>query len=409
MSAVTPSSLASTSRAATPFLVWLLAGLMALQPLATDFYLPTLPAIAAAFGAPVAAAQWTLSAFVIAVGVWQLIAGPLSDCYGRLPVMLGGVAIYGVGALVCMAAPALEVLIVGRVLQGVGVCSIMVAGRGVVRDVFAPQDGARVLAAAGTIMSIAPLVSPLLGAGLLAVAGWRAVFAALALISAGLLALAWRRLAETNLKRDRRALAWQPMLSTYRRLLASPGFRAYALTSASTYGGLFAFISGSSFVLIRVLGLSAMAMAISFGLMVSGYLLGSFACQRLLRRRGIQRTVYLGAGLQLVAGAAMLAFALAGVHHAAAIVVPMMIFGVSHGLLQPPSQAGVMAEFPVNAGAAAALSGAITMLAASLIGGLMGATYDGSVYPMVLTISLISLTTFTLANILVRRDGAIAH
>jgi DHA1 family bicyclomycin/chloramphenicol resistance-like MFS transporter len=387
----------------------LTAGLSMLQPLSTDLYLPTLPAIASHFDASVATVQWTLSVFIAVFGAWQLVAGPLTDRYGRYPLITLGAAVYAAASLLCMAAPSMAVLVTGRALQALGACTCLVGARGVVRDLYTPSEGARMLASAATIMSFAPLLGPIVGAQLAGAFSWRAAFAALALFSLTLALYAGVMLKETNTRRNPQALAPGPMVRTYHQVLRSPAFRAYTLAAAATYGGLFAFISGSSFVLMRTLGQSATAYAFSFSTMVAGYLVGTLVCRRLLPRHGMQRTIATGAMLQVIAGLAMAVLALAGVHVPAAITVPMFFYGLSHGIVQPPSQSGAVAPFPGNAGAAAAMLGFSMMLIAACVGAWMGASYNGTVYPLTLTIAACSLATALVAFTLVRRHGDVTH
>lgn len=386
---------------------WLVAGLSMFQPLSTDLYLPTLPGIAASFSATASDVQWTLSAFIAAFGVWQLIAGPVSDRYGRRPVILLGAATFLCASLLCMAAPTIAVLITGRMLQAIGACTCLVGARGMVRDLYAPVEGARLVATAATFMSLAPLVGPLLGATLYEAFGWRSAFAAHASFALVMLVACATRLQETR-EGYSHPLAFGQILAIYRSVASSKASRAYMLTAAATYSGLFAFISGSPFVLIRVLGLSATQFALSFSTMVAGYLLGTLICRRLVSR-GLQRAVQTGALLQLGAGAVLAAGALAGVHVAPAIVMPMFVFGVSHGVIQSPAQSGAVAPFRHAAGAAAALLGFLMMACAAAVGVWIGASYDGTVYPLTLTIAACSFVTAMLALTLVRRDGDVSH
>jgi MFS transporter, DHA1 family, multidrug resistance protein len=388
---------------------WLVALLSMLQPLGTDLYLPTLPGIAAAFDAPVATVQWTLSIFVAGFGTWQLVAGPLTDRFGRRPVILGGIVTYALASAICLAASTIEVLIGGRLLQAIGACSALVGARGLVRDLYAPTEGARMLAGAATLMSLAPLLGPIVGAALFTAFGWRSAFAALATVALALAAIAATRLRETIRERNPRALQPGPMLRTYAEVLRSRAFRAYAAAAASTYGALFAFIAGSSFVLIRVLGLSVTAYSVSFSTMVAGYLVGTLVCRRLVGRRGLQRTLTAGAALQAVAGSAMALLAVAGVHHVLAIVLPMFVVGISHAIVQMPAQSGAVAPFPHAAGAAAALMGFLMMGVATLVGAWLGASYNGSVYPLTLTIAAFCLATLLIALTLVRRHGDVSQ
>jgi MFS transporter, DHA1 family, multidrug resistance protein len=402
------SRLAATGLTASVVLA-LVAGLSMLHPISTDLYLPALPAIAEHFSASVATVQSTLWIFIGVFGLWQLLAGPLSDRYGRYPVIVTGVAAYCAGSIVCLLAPSIGWLNAGRVAQALGACTCLVGARAIVRDLYPPAEGARMLAGASTIMALAPLIGPLVGAALLGAFGWRSAFALLTAFSLTLAVFAATRLRETNSQRSLDALSLAPMARTYWKMVHSRPFRAYTLSAAASYAGLFAFISGSSFVLMQVLGLTATGFALSFAAMVAGYLVGTLICRRLLARHGLQRTIAFGASLQLAAGTALVAGALAGLHRPLAITLPMVAFGIGHGLLQPPAQAGAVAPFPHAAGAAAALMGFTMMVVATGIGIWIGVSYTGSVYPLTFTIFGCALASFAIAHTLVARDGNVAR
>jgi DHA1 family bicyclomycin/chloramphenicol resistance-like MFS transporter len=403
------SRLAAAGLTATTILL-LTAGLSMLQPLSTDLYLSTLPGIANYFDASVASVQSTLWLFIAAFGAWQLIAGPLSDRFGRYPVVVVGAFTYCAASVIAMLAPSLPVLIAGRMLQAVGACTCLVGARGFVRDLFTPTEGARMVANAATLMSLAPLIGPLIGAALYVRYGWRSSFVLLSAFSLVLACIAALRLKETNTRRNPHALSWAPMLRTYASVANSRAFRAYTLSAAATYACLFTFLSGSSFVLIDVLGQTPTAFALTFALMVAGYLIGTLICRRLLVSHGLQRTVYIGATLQAATGIVMATLALGGVHVPAALGGPIFFLGISHGLIQPPVQSGAVAPFPHAAGAAAALLGFIMMLIAAAVGVWIGVSYNGTVYPLTLTICACGLASAVIAFTLVRKDGDItAH
>ena len=407
VSSASSARLAAAGLTSTAIL-WLTAGLSMLQPLSTDLYLSTLPGIADYFSASVASVQSTLWMFIAAFGIWQLIAGPLSDRFGRYPIVVAGALTYLAASVLAMIAPSLEVLVASRVLQAIGACTCLVGARGFVRDLYTPTEGARMIANAATIMSLAPLIGPLVGAILYAQFGWRSSFALMAGFSLMLACFAAFKLRETNTRRNPHALKFAPMLRIYADVVRSPPFRAYALSAAATYASLFAFLSGSSFVLINILGQTPTRFALTFAAMVIGYLIGTVICRRLLVIYGIQRTVCVGASIQTAAGTTMAALALGGIHQPMAIAAPMFFVGFSHGLIQPPVQSGAIAPFPHAAGAAAALLGFTMMVVATCIGIWIGASYNGTVYPLTLTICACGLATAAIAFTLVRRDGDIA-
>jgi DHA1 family bicyclomycin/chloramphenicol resistance-like MFS transporter len=381
------------------------AGFTMLQPLATDLYQPTLPAIAAAFGVRIGEVQLTLSAFVLAFGLWQLVAGPLADRYGRYPVVLAGVTTYALASALSAAATSIETLVALRALQGIGACSCIVGARAIVRDLHAPADSAHVLAGAGMWMSLAPLAGPPLGGLLLAAYGWRSSFVVLTVFALLLASLALARLRETLVHVNRDALRLRPMLATYAAVLRTPSFNAYAWPAAASYAALFSFISGGSFALIRVLGVSPTAYGFCFSFVVAGYLLGTVVCRRYVAGAGLQRTLTAGAAIQVACGLALALPAAAGVQHLLAILLPMFGVVFGHGLVQPVAQAGTVAHFPRHAGAATALMGFLMMLVATGVGQLLAAAFDGTARPLAYTVALATAASALFAATIVRRHG----
>ncbi len=343
-----------------------------LQPLATDAYLPSLPGLARTFDAGIATVQLTLSLFVLTFGALQLVAGPLSDRFGRHPLLVGGLALYVVASLACALAPTLGSLIVARVFQAAGCCTCLAVARAIVRDVFTPQAGARAIAQASSILAAAPLLGPILGGALEVRFGFRAIFVVLAIFAGGLLVLTLTRFAETNRHLDPHATRPRALARTYGHVLRSPAFLAHTLAGAASYGGIFALITGAPFVLIGLLGVPVGYFGFAWASCVLGYLAGTIACRRLLAGRSIRATLRIGGLVALAAGAALAGLALAGVHHWAALVGPGFVYFFAHGINFPSAQAGSVAPFPRQAGSAAGLFGFLMMAFAALVGGLIG-------------------------------------
>ncbi|CAG1011281.1 Inner membrane transport protein YdhC [Rhizobiaceae bacterium] len=366
----------------------ILVGLfLMLQPLATDFYLASLPGLSVRFDVPPSTVQLTLSFFVAGFGAMQLVSGPMSDRWGRRPVLLAGLALYVVASLACAASPGIGVLIAARFAQAVGCCTVVVIARAIVRDAFEPAAGARVLARASSLLAIGPMAGPIVGSLLEVRYGFRAAFLMIAALGAVLLAVAARRLPETLAQPDPRALEPRRLAAGYAALLRSPVFVAYTIVGAAMYGGLFAFISGSSFVLIRVLGVPTAWFGACFAFVVTGFLVGTFVCRRLLPRRGLSRTLRVGATLAAIAGIACAALAAAGVRHYAALLVPAFGFLLAHGIVFPCAQSGATAAFPDRAGAAAGLFGALIMGVAVAVGSWIGMSHDGTPLPLSMTLA----------------------
>ena len=403
MPAANPAPMRAKPLPSERVLITVLGFYMMLQAISTDLYLPSLPGIARTFGVPPSTVALTLSVFVLVYGTMQLVLGPLSDRYGRHPALVGGLALYCGASIVAAQAPTIGVLIGARAVQAIGCCGVVVAARAIVRDAYTPSAGARVLAQASSILAFGPLLGPLLG-GLLEVRyGFRGAFVVLALVSAALLAVTLRLKLETAPATDPQALRPRTIAGNYLAVLRSRPFLAYTLVASTSYGNLFAFISGSSFVLIGVLGVPTTLYGLCFAFCVVGYLVGTIACRHLLARHGIARAMQRGAWLALASSLALCALALAGVHHWAALLLPAAGIFLSHGINFPCAQAGSVAPFPRLAGAAAGMFGFLLMVAAAAIGTLIGATHDGTVYPLVFTMTGCGLLTFAAVRLFVSR------
>lgn len=376
-------------------ILWLIAGCLMLQPLSTDLYLASLPHLATGFGVTPAAVQQTLSFFVIGFGVAQLFSGPLSDRYGRRPVLLVGLAIYAAASLACALAPTLPLLVGARLVQAVGCCTAAVVARALIRDVFTPAEGAQMLSKASSLLALAPIFGPVLGGYLQVGFGWRAAFAfhTLFCIVLALSALRWMK--ETN--RHRNPAATRNLFALYRRLASADFFWAWTLPGALSYAAIFTFISGSSFALIEILGVPTEWYGYCFAFGVTGYLLGTFVCRRLLARLGLQRTLLAGATLSLLSGLLFASLVFAGVHHWSVVVGCLFMTMGAHGINFPCAQSGAVAPFPREAGAAAGLLGFLTMVAALVAGTWVGFSHDGTLRPLALSSATIGLLLFASA------------
>jgi len=374
-----------------------------LQPLSTDLYLASLPGLATRFDVDPSVVQLTLSLFVLGFGLMQLVSGPMSDRWGRRPVLLGGLALYVAASLACAAAPTIGLLVAARFLQAIGCCTVVVVARAIVRDAFEPAEGARVLARASSVLAIGPMLGPIAGSLLEVAFGFRAAFLLLAVLAVVLAAVSFRTLPETLARPDPRALEPRVLAAGYAEVLRSRAFRAHTLVGAASYAGVFAFLSGSSFVLIRVLGVPAAWFGAAFAIVVCGYLAGTIVCRRLLPRLGLARTLGRGTALAALAGLAALALALAGARHPAAVIGPTFAYLLAHGIVFPCAQAGATGPFPGRAGAAAGLFGAVTMIAAAASGTWIGASHDGTPVPLGATLAAAGAIAWLGARLAVAR------
>ena len=387
-------------------LLWLITGCLMLQPLSTDVYMSSLPHLTAYFSATPAEVQQTLSMFVIGFGVAQLISGPLSDRFGRRPVLMGGLGIYFVASTACGLAPSLSLLVVARAVQAVGCCTAAVATRAIIRDAYAPAEGARMFAKASSLMSLVPLLGPIAGSYLQVALGWRASFGVHTVFSAILIWAAGRWLLETNTRKRPDATKIAGLARSYAQIAAAPAFWAYTLPGALSYASIFVFISGSSLVLIRVLGVPTQYYGYCHAFSVLGYLWGTIACRRLLSRIGLARTLTVGTTLSLAGGLAFLGLVLAGAIHWTVVLGGMFVTMSAHGISNSCAQVGAVAPFPQQAGAAAGLMGFFTMVAALLVGTWVGASFDGTILPLAATSAGVAVLLFGSARLLLRHRGA---
>lgn len=369
----------------------LLTTLVALGPLSTDLYLPALPSLAQELKTDVARVQLTLSVFLAGFALGQLAYGALSDRFGRRPMLLLGLGLYLLASLACLFATTIDMLIGAHFVQALGACAGPVLGRAIVRDVWGPLEAARVLAYVSGAMAIAPLIGPTLG-GLLTVAfGWQANFAALVIFSTLQVTAVWFFLRESNAHPDPLATRPGRMLSNFGVLLRDRRYISYLLAQSFAYAVMFAFISGSSFILIGRHGLSPAVFGISFGLVVSGYIAGNMVSGRLVRGRGSDRLLLDGAWTGALAGGLMFLLAWWGVDQVWALLLPMFFSAMALGLVMPNALGGALAHYPRMAGVASALLGFCQMSIAAIVGMVVGHGLGQNPIVLPVTVALCSL------------------
>ncbi|MFY9184261.1 MAG: multidrug effflux MFS transporter [Limnohabitans sp.] len=367
-------------------IVLILALLLGLQPVTTDLYLPALPAITQGFGSGMGQAQLTLTALLLAFGLSQLVWGPLSDRFGRRPILLWGMGAYTLASVACALAPDMAWLIAGRTVQGIAMGAGVMAARAVVRDLFQPLQGATVMSQGLTGLGIIACACAPLGGMLTDALGWRYALLALAVFGAATLALLAWRFEETLAQPDPHALSAGPLFRANLDILRNPVFLTWCALSASSYLGLFTFLASSSFVFVTFMGYSKTAYGFLMLSMSLSYIVGTFWCRWMLRRTSVHRTVGIAAILTITGGVGMAALAYAGQgqdwYGAWAVMVPMYIFMLGHGVHQPCGQSGAVAPFPHRAGTASALNGFLMMLGAFFMGGWLGTHMDRPVFAL---------------------------
>ncbi|MGE0744588.1 MAG: multidrug effflux MFS transporter [Rhodospirillales bacterium] len=359
---------------------------VSLSAASTDIFLPSLPSIVTALGATPGSAQLTLSVFTYAYAFSQLIYGPLTDRFGRRPVLLVAMGIYVGASVGATVSTSIAMLIAIRAIQALGACAGPVAGRAMVRDAYEVTEAARALAFVAMAFSLTPICAPILGGFLETWFGWRAAFAFMGIVGTIVFLLVLLVLPETNRQRNRHALEPAVMLRNYRAILGSRKFLRYGASGMFSSATVFAFISGSPFVFIDVLHLEPAMYGPMFSMVALGYASGAYTASRLTRRWGIDGAIARGSAVGVCGGLLLLGLLVAGVKHPLAVSVPMMVALYGNGLMMPNLQAGAIGPFPQMAGAASAMLGFLQMMGAASMGVVVGQSFDGTAYPMTLAI-----------------------
>jgi MFS transporter, DHA1 family, multidrug resistance protein len=362
----------------------LLAFVTTIGPLSIDLYVPALPEIGRAMGASDSEAQLTISVFMIGFAAGQLIYGPASDRFGRRPVVIAALAIFCAATLVCAAAPAIYPLIVARFVHGFGAAGAVVLARAVIRDLYEGTRAARELSLMAVIMGLAPIIGPVIGGGIQTVFGWRADFAFIFAAGVVAMALCWLMLPET-----RRADAPAPqslggVFASFGMIARDRRFILNIALVALSFGGLFAWISGSPFVLQDLYGLSPFDYGIAFAVSAVGFIVGSSVAAHIVGRIGIDRTMGIGATALAVAGVALVAAVAALPPLWLALALPVSLYLGGMGMVMPQAFAASLQPFAHRAGAASSLGGVIQQAAAATMGAAVGHALGATAWPLVL-------------------------
>ena len=402
----TPSLSAKAKPLLTPaFAALVLALLMGLQPITTDLLLPGLPNLATDLHAPMARAQLTLSALILAFGLAQLVWGPVADRIGRRPVLLMGLVLYTVASLGAALAGQVMAVVAWRALQGAALAAAVVCARAMVRDLYEPREGAMVMARALTGLGLMAISSPLLGGVLVAQFGWRAAVAAMGLVGGALALFIALRLPETAHNRRPEATHLGPLLRQMASTLRHPGFRAWTALVSCTYGGLYIFLAGAGFVLIGVLGLSPALAGVVMSTTSLAYIAGTLLCRRWIPKFGLAGAVGRAAWFTLAACVGLAVLAATDARSVIAVMLPIWLYALGHGVHMPCGQAGAVGPFPKAAGLASALAGFVTAAAAFGIGLWLGQALNGTVRPFALGMATAAALTTLVAWTLVRYHG----
>lgn len=381
----------------------LLVALSALAPLSVDMFLPSLPAMTEEFSAPPSKLALAVLLFTLSFASSQLVYGPLSDRAGRRPALFLGLTLFMIGGGICLAATSSEVLIGGRVVQGLGGGAGPALAQAIVLDVYGRERATRVIAYMAIALPLAPAIAPIIGGFLHEASGWRSVF--LTLISLGaLLAVMYNLLLpETNPAARRATRVRTSVTRDYLTALSSPTFVAYALVMGLMFGGQLLFISTSAFILITELGLGAEEYGFSFALVAGGIMVGATISSRLAGRLPPRGTVLVGASIGWAGAVVMLALVRLLPPALPSVLGPMFFVGMGVGITRPSATAAALVEFPQMAGLASGLLGFLQMVVASSLNIAYGRAFEPS--SLALAIGVTASMSAVLATLLVLRPG----
>ncbi|MBL8630497.1 MAG: Bcr/CflA family multidrug efflux MFS transporter [Rhodospirillaceae bacterium] len=384
-------------------IVVLLTMLVALAPTSTDLYLPSLPSIGVYFGASVSQTQLTLSAFMVGLSLGTLFYGPVSDRFGRKPPMVIGLVVFTVATLTCAFADSIDRLIALRFISAVGGCATGVLTRAMVRDMYGREEAARIFSYMGGAMALAPAVAPIIGGVVHTALGWHGQFYVLTGIGAALTLASLLILSETNKQMNPQAIDPSRLARNITHLLRHKGFIGFTFTTAFTYGGLFSFISGGSFVVIDILGVAPENFGYCFIFVAIGFISGSAVGAKLIRKLGILKTMQLGVWIGLCAGLTGLTLALLHIQNVVTVIGPVAFVFFACALVFPNALAGALAPFPDMAGTASSVTGCIQMGAGALIGASVGKLLDNTTVPLFAVITATTLMALLVYYGVVRR------
>ncbi|NIA69194.1 multidrug effflux MFS transporter [Pelagibius litoralis] len=389
---VAPRASGGVARRRPPLAV--LIAVTALGPMALNIFIPSMPGLQAVFATDYGTIQLTLTLYLFGVAVSQLFLGPLSDRFGRRPVLLLGMLLFLFGTLLCAFAGSIAALIVGRVIQAVGGCAGLVLGRAIVRDTHSREESASMIGYITMAMVIAPMVAPLLGGITDDLFGWQASFFLVFAVGAAVLLLAWHLLFETHF--DRQAIAGPlSMISGFGSLLKDAAFTGYAINISFTTAVFFAFLAGAPFIMLEVMDRTATEYGLYFMLNAISYMLGNFLSGRLSTQIGAERMIFAGSAIALLGVALLTGLALSGEMTPIMLFGPVMLVGLANGLSLPNATASAISVRPDLAGTASGLTGFLQMtvggLATLLVGHFQG---ESSIMPMVMVMSGAAVIAF---------------
>lgn len=391
------------TRARFALLAGLLGLLPMLLPLSVDGSLSLIAVLPDYFRTSAASVQYSLSAAVLGIALGQLVYGPLSDRFGRKPVLIAGISLYVATAIACSMASSIGELIGLRFFQGFFACSGIIVARAVIRDLFDREDAARLFALMMGIHGIMPTIAPGLSGWLTEVYGWQAVFWAMAGFGLFTVLSVLFGLSETNTSRNVNAVQPAVLFRNYRTILRDRAFRSYAICACFMYGALLAYFAGAPVGLIQYLGLSPLEFGVAMAVPILFYMVAQIGVARIAHGIGMDRMIRVGVLLAAAAGIGMLVFVMTGMINVYTLMGPVVLILVSLAFVSPGTTAGAMSPFGEMAGAASSLLGFIQFAAAATATAIIGVLNDGTPFPMALMVCICAVCALISYLAFVRR------
>ena len=357
--------------------------LSAIGPFAIDMYLPALPAIGSSLRADIGSVQMSLTVFFIAIGVGQLFYGPLADRLGRKPPLYVGLVLFALASVGCALATDIHTLIVLRFVQGLGAAAGMAIPRAVVRDLHTGTDAARLMSLLMLVFSVSPILAPLAGSLVIALAGWRGVFWAVAIAAVAGLILIATSLQETRPASARVGSSLGSAFAAYVLLLRDTHYLGLVFIGSFAMAGFFTYLANSSFVMIDHYGLSPTMYSVAFGVNAAAFIGVSQFTGMLSERFGMVRLVKVAVVACAAVMLAMFAFFAAGGDSLWVLIVLYFIASGFMGLVIPTTSVLALEQHGAIAGTASALLGTLQMLTGAVVMGVVGLFTDGRPLPMV--------------------------
>ncbi|HEY5210059.1 MAG TPA: multidrug effflux MFS transporter [Stellaceae bacterium] len=396
--------IAPTSR----WFVYMLAAMNAMTALAVDTSLPAMPAMGAEFAASPERVQLTLSVFMFGYALGQILAGPLSDRYGRRPMLLIGLSVYTLSGLGCALAGDIDTLIALRFVQALAAAVGPAMSRAIIRDYHGGPRASHMLSSVQLAMGFALVAAPILGSAILSFANWRGIFLFLAAFGATLTIIVWSGFAESLTMPDPQAVHPARLIKNFVAFFSNRICVGYALINGFIQGGLLAFISGIPFVMTDVFHVRPTHFGFYFALAATGLIFGASLNRRLVRRVNPERILRGGLFVQATAGCVLLllAWLMVPVFPSPILfMLPVMAYSFSQGLVMPNAIAGAMEPLPYMAGFAAALLGAVQMASGGVTGYIVNALYNGTALPLAGMLAILACCGLAAYHLVIYRRG----